>query len=276
MLRSIREFRIRGVKTNVGFLTNVLESPVFQEGKCSTKFIDEHPELFNIKESKNRATKLLQFIGNVIVNENKCAQKPVFTKPHKPIIRTDIPYVEGSRQQLERLGKQAYIEKIKNEKKLLLTDTTMRDAHQSLVATRLRTYDFLQAAPATEAYMKDLFSLEMWGGATFDVAYRFLNESPWRRLQKLREEIPDILFQMLFRASNGVGYTNYPDNVITEFIKESAKQGIDVIRIFDSLNWVENMKLSIDAGLETGKIVEATMCYTGDILDPSKSKYNLE
>ena len=276
MLRSIREFRIRGVKTNVGFLTNVLESPVFQEGKCSTKFIDEHPELFNIKESKNRATKLLQFIGNVIVNENKCAQKPVFTKPHKPIIRTDIPYVEGSRQQLKRLGKQAYIEKIKNEKKLLLTDTTMRDAHQSLVATRLRTYDFLQAAPATEAYMKDLFSLEMWGGATFDVAYRFLNESPWRRLQKLREEIPDILFQMLFRASNGVGYTNYPDNVITEFIKESAKQGIDVIRIFDSLNWVENMKLSIDAGLETGKIVEATMCYTGDILDPSKSKYNLE
>ena len=219
---------------------------------------------------------MLQFIGNVIVNENKCAQKPVFTKPHKPIIRTDIPYVEGSRQQLERLGKQAYIEKIKNEKKLLLTDTTMRDAHQSLVATRLRTYDFLQAAPATEAYMKDLFSLEMWGGATFDVAYRFLNESPWRRLQKLREEIPDILFQMLFRASNGVGYTNYPDNVITEFIKESAKQGIDVIRIFDSLNWVENMKLSIDAGLETGKIVEATMCYTGDILDPSKSKYNLE
>lgn len=276
MIRSIKELRIRGVKTNAGFLINVLESAKFQEGKCSTKFIDEHPELFNIKESKNRATKLLQFIGNVVVNENQCQQKPIFEVPRKPIITTDIPYIEGSRKQLERLGKKAYIEKIKNEKKLLLTDTTMRDAHQSLAATRFRTYDFLQAAPATQAYMKDLFSLEMWGGATYDVAYRFLHESPWRRLETLREEIPDILFQMLFRASNGVGYTNYPDNVITEFIKESANQGIDVIRIFDSLNWIENMKLSIDTALETGKIVEATMCYTGDILDPAKSKYNLE
>ena len=184
--------------------------------------------------------------------------------------------MEGSRKQFERLGKKAYIEKIKNEKKLLLTDTTMRDAHQSLIATRFRTYDLLQVAKQTNEYQKDLFSLEMWGGATYDVAYRFLKESPWRRLQKLREEIPDIMFQMLFRASNGVGYTNYPDNVIVDFIKESAYQGIDVIRIFDSLNWVENMKLSIETGLETGKIVEGTMCYTGDILNPDKSKYNLE
>ena len=250
---------------------------MFRAGKCSTKFIDEHPRLFNIKESKDRGTKLLQFIGDVIVNENKCMPKPEFEPLHKPRIITErASKVEGSKTQLERLGKKAYIEKIKNEKKLLLTDTTMRDAHQSLIATRFRTYDLLQAAKATNEYQKDLFSLEMWGGATFDVAYRFLKESPWRRLQKLRKEIPDIMFQMLFRASNGVGYTNYPDNVIVDFIKESAYQGIDVIRIFDSLNWVENMKLSINSGLETGKIVEGTMCYTGDILNPDKSKYNLD
>ena len=250
---------------------------MFKAGKCSTKFIDEHPRLFEIRESKNRGTKLLQFIGNVIVNENKCEPKPKFEPLHEPkIITSHIPNVEGSRKQFERLGKKAYIEKIKNEKKLLLTDTTMRDAHQSLIATRFRTYDLLQVAKQTNEYQKDLFSLEMWGGATYDVAYRFLKESPWRRLQKLREEIPDIMFQMLFRASNGVGYTNYPDNVIVDFIKESAYQGIDVIRIFDSLNWVENMKLSIETGLETGKIVEGTMCYTGDILNPDKSKYNLE
>src|SRR5699024_2822330 len=163
-----------------------------------------------------------------------------------------------------------------NENKLLLTDTTMRDAHQSLLATRLRTYDLLQVAEATNQYMKDLFSLEMWGGATYDVSYRFLKESPWFRLQKLREKIPNIIFQMLFKASNGVRYKNYPDNVDKEFIKQSAEQGIDVFRIFDSLNWIENMKPSINAALETGKIVEASMCYTGDILDKSRSKYNLE
>ena len=276
-IRSIKELRVRGVKTNVGFLINVLQDPMFKAGKCSTKFIDEHPRLFKIRESKNRGTKLLQFIGNVVVNENKCEPKPKFEPLHQPkIITSHVPNVEGSKKQFETLGKKAYIEKIKNEKKLLLTDTTMRDAHQSLIATRFRTYDLLQVAKQTNEYQKDLFSLEMWGGATFDVAYRFLKESPWRRLQKLREEIPDIMFQMLFRASNGVGYTNYPDNVIVDFIKESAYQGIDVIRIFDSLNWVENMKLSIEAGLETGKIVEGTMCYTGDILNPEKSKYNLE
>ena len=276
-IRSIKELRVRGVKTNVGFLVNVLQDPMFRAGKCSTKFIDEHPRLFQIKESKDRGTKLLQFIGDVIVNENKCEPKPKFEVPYQPRIITEhTPKIEGSRRQFERLGKEAYIEKIKNEKKLLLTDTTMRDAHQSLIATRFRTYDLLQVAKPTNEYMKDLFSLEMWGGATYDVSYRFLKESPWRRLQKLRAEIPDILFQMLFRASNGVGYTNYPDNVIKKFLKEAASQGIDVIRIFDSLNWVENMKLSIEAGLETGKIVEGTMCYTGDILDPNKSKYNLE
>lgn len=276
-IRSINELRVRGVKTNVGFLVNVLQHPMFIDGKCSTKFIDEHPKLFNIRESKDRGTKLLQFIGDVIVNENKCMPKPKFKTLHQPRIITErTSNVEGSRVQFEKLGKKAYIEKIKNEKKLLLTDTTMRDAHQSLIATRFRTYDLLKVAKETNEYQKDLFSLEMWGGATYDVAYRFLKESPWRRLQKLRVEIPDIMFQMLFRASNGVGYTNYPDNVIINFIKESASQGIDVIRIFDSLNWIENMKLSIEAGLQTGKIVEGTICYTGDILNPIKSKYNLE
>ena len=275
-IRSIEEIRIRGVKTNIGFLINVLKNPLFKEGKCSTKFIDEHPELFEIKKSRDRGTKLLQFIGNIVVNDNKCEEKPVFEQPHKPNIIDNLNKIEGSKNLFDRLGKEAYIEKIKNEKKLLLTDTTMRDAHQSLLATRFRTYDLLQVAKPTNEYMKDLFSLEMWGGATFDVAYRFLNESPWIRLQKLRKEIPDIMFQMLFRASNGVGYTNYPDNVIKEFLKESARQGIDVFRIFDSLNWVENMKPSIETALSTGKIVEASMCYTGDILNPEKNKYDLE
>ncbi len=275
-LRSIKEMRVRGVKTNVGFLVNVLNNPKFEKGLCSTKFIDENPELFDIKESKDRGTKLLQYIGNVIVNENKCAEKPRFDALHEPNLNREIPIIEGSRTKFERLGKKAYIEEISKDKKVLLTDTTMRDAHQSLLATRFRTNDFLNVAEATEKYQKDLFSLEMWGGATYDVAYRFLKESPWKRLQKLRKAIPDINFQMLLRASNAVGYKNYPDNVIEEFIKASAREGIDVFRIFDSLNWVENMKPSITTALETGKIVEGTMCYTGDILDKSKSKYNLE
>ena len=275
-IRSIKEFRVRGVKTNIGFLVNVLNNPIFIEGKCSTRFIDINPELFEIRESKDRGTKLLQFIGNTVVNENKCEDKPSFDSIYQPKINKDIILNEGSRDLFNRLGKEKYMESIKNEKKLLLTDTTMRDAHQSLLATRLRTYDLLKVAKPTNEYMKDLFSIEMWGGATYDVAYRFLKESPWIRLQKLREEIPSILFQMLFRASNGVGYKNYPDNVIEEFIKQSAEQGIDVFRIFDSLNWVENMKPSISTALETGKIVEASICYTGDILDPTKNKYNLE
>lgn len=275
-IRSMKELRIRGVKTNIGFLINVLNNEEFKNGKCSTRFIDENQELFKIRESKDRGTKLLQFIGNTIVNENQDKGKPEIDTLYTPQIMTSKQSIEGSRDLFNRLGKRNYIESIKNEKKLLLTDTTMRDAHQSLLATRLRTYDLLKVAKPTNEYMKELFSLEMWGGATYDVAYRFLNESPWIRLQKLREEIPNIMFQMLFRASNGVGYKNYPDNVIKEFINESANQGIDVFRIFDSLNWVENMKLSIDTALETGKIVEASICYTGDILDKSKSKYNLE
>lgn len=274
-IRSIKEIRIRGVKTNIGFLINVLNDDRFQDGKTTTKFIDENPELFDIKEGKDRGTKLLQFIGNTIVNENGCKVKPSFDAIYEPRKR-DVEKVEGSREKLLRLGKSAYIEEIKNTKELLLTDTTMRDAHQSLIATRLRTKDMAKVADLTEHYQKDLFSLEMWGGATFDVAYRFLKESPWNRLAKLREMIPSINFQMLTRASNAVGYKNYPDNVIIEFIKESANYGIDVFRIFDSLNWVENMKKTIETTLETGAIAEAAMCYTGDVLDPDKTKYTIE
>ncbi len=275
MVRSIKEMRVRGVKTNVGFLVNVLLDPRFIAGECSTKFIDENPELFDIEESKDRGTKLLKFIGNVVVNENKCEERRVFDTLYEPRIR-EIAKVEGSRDKLLRLGKKAYIEEIKNEKKLLFTDTTMRDAHQSLIATRFRTFDLMNIAEATEHYQKDMFSLEMWGGATFDVAYRFLKESPWTRLHRLREAIPSINFQMLLRASNGVGYKNYPDNVIAEFIKESANSGIDVFRIFDSLNWTENMKQSMATAQDTGKIVEAAMCYTGDVLDPDKTKYTID
>lgn len=275
-VRSIKELRIRGVKTNIGFLVNVLNNPIFSQGNCSTKFIDENPDLFEIKESKDRGTKLLQFIGNTIVNENKCSEKPEFQTIYNPKSSNTFSPNEGSKILFDKLGKKDYLESIKKEKKLLLTDTTMRDAHQSLLATRLRSYDLLKVSQQTSEHMKDLFSLEMWGGATYDVAYRFLKESPWVRLEKLREEIPNIMFQMLFRASNGVGYKNYPDNVIKEFLKESANKGIDVFRIFDSLNWVENMKPSIYTALETGKIVESTICYTGDILDPNKTKYNLE
>ncbi|MGL5641058.1 MAG: pyruvate carboxylase, partial [Paraclostridium sp.] len=235
-VRSIKELRIRGVKTNIGFLVNVLNNPIFAQGKCSTKFIDENPNLFDIRESKDRGTKLLQFIGNTIVNENKCSEKPQLPSIFTPKLNESIIKNEGSRDLFKKLGKEEYIKSIKNEKKLLLTDTTMRDAHQSLLATRLRSYDLLKVAKPTNEYMKDLFSLEMWGGATYDVAYRFLKESPWVRLEKLREEIPNIMFQMLFRASNGVGYKNYSDNVIQEFLKESANKGIDVFRIFDSLN----------------------------------------
>lgn len=275
-IRSIKELRVRGVKTNIGFLINVLNNPIFVSGDCSTKFIDENPELFEIKESKDRGTKLLQFIGNTVINENKCIEKPSFDNIYLPNLDRPTSSSEGSRNLFNKLGKKDYLQYIKDEKKLFLTDTTMRDAHQSLLATRLRTYDLLKVSEATNKYMKDLFSLEMWGGATYDVAYRFLKESPWIRLEKLREAIPDVMFQMLFRASNGVGYKNYPDNVIEEFIKESANKGIDIFRIFDSLNWIENMKPSINAALETGKLVESSICYTGDILDKNKSKYNLD
>lgn len=273
-VRSIKELRVRGVKTNVGFLVNVLSHEKFKAGQCDTNFLDKTRELFDIEESKDRATKILNFIGNVVVNERKGA-KLEFENISVPGTE-NIEIKKGSKDMLDELGAKGYSEWVKAQKRLLITDTTMRDAHQSLVATRFRTRDFVKISDATSKYMNDLFSLEMWGGATFDVAYRFLKESPWERLEILRNKIPNVMFQMLLRASNAVGYRNYPDNVIKQFIEESAASGIDVFRIFDSLNWVENMKLPIQEALKTGKLVEGSICYTGNILDESRLKYNLD
>lgn len=273
-IRSIKELTITGVKTNIDFLINVLNHETFWKGKCDTNFIENHPELFHIKPQADEELRILNFIGNKVVNETH-GEKREFDIPVVPQI--EIPEkLYGTKQILDEKGPEGVVEWINEQNKLLLTDTTMRDAHQSLMATRVRTKDMLEIAEATSILGNDLFSLEMWGGATFDVSYRFLNESPWVRLEELRKRIPNILFQMLIRGSNAVGYKNYPDNVIREFIKESAKSGIDVFRIFDSLNWLDGMKVSIDEVLNQGKIAEACICYTGDILDESRDKYSLD
>ncbi|GAA0733394.1 pyruvate carboxylase [Clostridium oceanicum] len=272
--RSIKELKISGIKTNIGFLINVLNHETFAEGKCDTNFIENNPELFDIKARKNRELKLLKFIGEKVVNETHGIKKQ-FDVPKIPIIDESIS-LDGTKNILDEKGTEGLIKWIKSQKKLLLTDTSMRDAHQSLMATRMRTIDMLKIAKAQSALGKDLFSMEMWGGATFDVAYRFLKESPWDRLKELRKLIPNVLFQMLIRGSNGVGYKNYPDNVIRKFIKESADSGIDVFRIFDSLNWLKGMEVSIDEVLNQGKVAEACMCYTGDILDEKKDKYSIK
>ncbi|WP_053956018.1 pyruvate carboxylase [Inediibacterium massiliense] len=272
--RAIREVKIRGVKTNIPFLVNVLNHEEFKKGTCHTGFIGENPELFDIIPKADKELRVLNFIGEKVVNETK-GNKKEFDVPVVP--KLEIPNsLEGSKQILEKEGALGLVRWIKNQDKLLLTDTTMRDAHQSLMATRIRTKDMERIAKATSVLGKDLFSLEMWGGATFDVAYRFLKESPWKRLESLREKVPNILFQMLIRGANGVGYKNYPDNVIREFIKESAQSGIDVFRIFDSLNWLKGMEVAIDEVLKSGKIAEACMCYTGDILDDKRDKYTLK
>lgn len=273
-MRSLSEFKIKGVKTNIGFLINVLNHPVFRAGEADTSFIAKTPELFDIRKSNNTEFKILRFLANKAVNETK-GIKPSFDVPVVPEV--DLPdSLYGTKQILDEKGPEALSQWILDQKKLLITDTTMRDAQQSLVATRMRTKDMVKIAQATSVLGKDLFSLEMWGGATFDTAFRFLKEDPWKRLEVLREAIPNILFQMLFRGANAVGYKNYPDNVIREFIHQSAKAGIDVFRIFDSLNWIEGMKVSIDAALQTGKLVEGSLCYTGDIMDKSRTKYNLD
>ena len=274
VIRALREVKVRGVKTNIPFLINVLNHEEFQKGNCDTGFIMDNPELFDITIKKDIELKLLTFIGEKVVNETK-GYKPEFDTPRIPQIERPKD-LSGTKQILDSKGPEGLVEWIKNNKKLLLTDTTMRDAHQSLMATRMRTIDMLRIAEATSVLAKDLFSLEMWGGATFDVAFRFLKESPWDRLELLREKIPNILFQMLLRGANGVGYKNYPDNVIREFIRESAKSGIDVFRIFDSLNWLEGMKVAIEEVLKTGKVAEACICYSGDILNKNKKKYTLE
>ena len=278
--RCLQEFRVRGVKTNIPFLINLVTHPAFLAGECTTRFIDETPKLFDFPLRRDRATRLLEYLADVIVNGNPLVKgrpaaarrAPAPLPPFDPL----APVPDGTRTKLRELGPQAFAAWLRRQNRLFVTDTTMRDAHQSLLATRMRSFDMLAVADAYARLAPGLFSLEMWGGATFDTSMRFLKECPWGRLEQLRERIPNVLFQMLLRASNAVGYTNYPDNVVRAFVKESAAAGIDVFRVFDPLNWVPNMKVAVDAVVESGAICEAAICYTGDVLDPKRTKYSLD
>ena len=272
-LRAISEVRVRGVKTNIPFVSNILSHPTFVAGKCHTKFIDETPELFDITDSKDRATRVLKYIANIQV-ANPDAERKQYDTPRFP--KGSGHPKAGLKQLLDEKGAKALSQWVMDQKKLLITDTTMRDAHQSLLSTRMRTRDMVKGADGTADILADCFSLEMWGGATFDVAYRFLHEDPWERLDLLREKIPNIPFQMLLRGSNTVGYQNYPDNVVREFVKQSALGGIDIFRVFDSLNWVPGMSIAMDEVLKQNKFCEATICYTGDIMDKSRTRYTLD
>ena len=279
MDRALREFRVRGVKTNIPFLENVVNHAKFRSGEITTSFLDDHPELFHFLRRRDRATKLLSYLGDVILNGNpemkgKKAPRNLETPPVPSFPRSDPP--AGTRQLLLKLGPKKFAEWTRRQKRLLITDTTFRDAHQSLMATRVRTFDLLAVAPAVAHRLHDLFSLEMWGGATFDTAVRFLHEDPWQRLRELRSIVPNICFQMLLRGSNAVGYASYPDNVIQAFVQEARRQGIDIFRVFDSLNSIENMKVSLEAVLESGALCEAAICYTGDIFDSSRPRYSLK
>src|SRR5690606_16966434 len=271
MVRNLKEFRIRGIKTNIPFLENVMLHQQFLTGEYNTTFIDETPELFVFPKRKDRGTKMLSFIGETTVNGFEGVtkkDKPAFDIPTVP--KTDhLEFENGTKQILNEKGPEGLANWVKSQKEVLLTDTTFRDAHQSLLATRIRTKDLEKIAEPTAKLLPNLFSVEMWGGATFDVAYRFLKEDPWERLLSLRKKMPNVLLQMLLRASNAVGYKNYPDNLIEEVVEKSADAGIDVFRIFDSLNWVEGMKPAIQAVRDQNKIAEVAMCYTGDILDLS-------
>jgi pyruvate carboxylase len=279
MDRALREYRIRGVATNLVFLEAVLNHPKFRANAYTTRFIDETPELFAVKKRRDRATKLLTYIADVTVNghpETKGRVKPLAGahKPEAPVF--DAAPAPGAKQLLDKLGPKKFAEWMRAETRVLVTDTTMRDGHQSLLATRMRTFDIAAVAEAYAAALPQLLSLECWGGATFDVAMRFLSEDPWERLALIRDGAPNILTQMLLRGANGVGYTNYPDNVVRYFVDQAAKAGMDLFRVFDCLNWVENMRVAIDAVCESGKLAEAAICYTGDILDPNRAKYSLK
>jgi len=279
MDRALREFRIRGVKTNIPFVENVVNHPKFRAGEVTTAFLDESPELFRFASRADRATKLLSYIGDVILNGNPEVKGKPVPKDIEPAVIPAAPSGKppnGTRQILQKLGPKKFAAWARKEKRLLITDTTFRDAHQSLMATRVRTFDLLATANAVAHRLPNLFSLEMWGGATFDTSMRFLHEDPWRRLRELRERIANICFQMLLRGANAVGYASYPDNVIIEFVREAHRQGIDIFRVFDSLNSIENMRVSIDAALETGAVCEGAICYTGDILDKGRPKYSLK
>ncbi len=279
MHRCLQEFRVRGVKTNIPFLEKVVTHPVFLDGRADTSFIDRHPELLLSAQKKDRGSKLLGWIGEVIVNGSPGVQKPLRSSELReaPLPRVDLasPPPPGSRDILLARGPEGLAAWAREHKGLLFTDTTMRDAHQSLLATRVRSHDLLRIAPATARLGAGLFSLELWGGATFDVAMRFLKEDPWTRLQRLREAIPNVLFQMLLRGSNAVGYTNYPDNVVERFVEEAASSGVDVFRVFDALNWTKGMTVAMEAVRRSGKVCEAAVCYTGDITDPRRDKYPL-
>ncbi|WP_435006330.1 pyruvate carboxylase [Tundrisphaera lichenicola] len=279
MERALREFRIRGVKTNVPFLLNVIRHEEFLEGRATTRFLDETPDLFRFPVTQDRATKLLTFLAEVTVNGfpnvTRSAEGASMTEPHPPAHGHENP-PPGSRQLFQKLGAEGFSKWVREQKPLLLTDTTFRDAHQSLLATRVRTRDMVRVADAYARLCPKIFSIEMWGGATFDTSMRFLKEDPWDRLAQLRERIPNILFQMLLRGSNAVGYTSYPDNVVRAFVRESASAGIDLFRVFDALNWIPNMEIALEAVRESGALCEAAICYTGDILDPARTKYNLK
>ncbi|MGZ6162415.1 MAG: pyruvate carboxylase [Myxococcaceae bacterium] len=280
-LRALREFRIRGVKTNLSFLENVLGTETFRRGETFTRWVDDAPELFAPERRRDRATKLLQYLGEVIVNGHptiKADQRRrsvEFAPPRLPPVPPGPP-LPGTRQVLEERGAEGLAAWVLQQNRTLVTDTTMRDAHQSLLATRVRTYDLLKIAPATAWLAPELFSLECWGGATFDTAYRFLNEDPWARLRALRAAVPNLLLQMLIRGANAVGYTSYPDNLVEAFIDEAAEAGLDVFRVFDSLNDLESMEVSVRRIRKTGKVAEVAMCYTGDVSNEKRPKYNLD
>ncbi len=281
MERALREFRVRGVKTNVPFLLNVIQHPDFLAGRATTRFLDDTPDLFRFPVTQDRATKLLTFMAEVTVNGFPTVPKAlpeavVLVEPVPPPHRAEVAPRDGSRQVFQRLGAEKFASWIREQTPLLLTDTTFRDAHQSLLATRVRTRDMLRVADAYARLCPNVFSIEMWGGATFDTSMRFLKEDPWERLAQLRTKIPNILFQMLLRGSNAVGYTSYPDNVVQAFVHESAQAGIDLFRVFDALNWLPSMEVALNSVREAGMLCEAAICYTGDILDPAKTKYDLK
>ena len=280
MERCLQEFRIRGVKTNIPFLINLVTHEKFLAGQCTTRFLDETPELFNFQPRQDRASRLFNYLGETIVNGNATIKgKPAATRREPapvPALDHKQPLPQGTRDLLLELGPEKFSQWVLKQDRLLLTDTTMRDAHQSLLATRLRTFDMLRIAEHYARNHAGLFSVEMWGGATFDTAMRYLRECPWQRLADIRAKMPNILTQMLLRASNALGYANYPDNVVKTFVHESTQAGMDVYRVFDSLNWVPNMKVAMDAVIKSGAICEAAICYTGDVLDKKKTKYDLK
>ncbi|MEE9362821.1 MAG: pyruvate carboxylase [Cellulophaga sp.] len=281
MRRALAEFRVRGVKTNMAFLDNILKHKTFRKGQVTVNFIKNEPSLFEFKEPRNRANKIVEYLGEVIVNGNPDVKKVdpnrIFSTPKIPSFPKDIAYPKGTKDLLTELGPEKFAQWLKNEKQVHFTDTTMRDAHQSLLATRMRTIDMMKVAEGYAKNHPEIFSMEVWGGATFDVCLRFLQENPWERLALLREAMPNTLLQMLIRGSNGVGYTAYPDNLIEKFVEKSWETGVDVFRIFDSLNWMKSIAPCIEhVRTRTGGLAEGSICYTGDILDPSKTKYNLK